>query len=695
VRRPVYDLVERFAAVVGGETTTIALADRRSRPRLTRGWSDPETLSDGVAVVMATERFATVRIDVARPMERTLVLRCARRGPAGAPPTRLAVLVNRRRVGVLTVGTAMADHRLVLPASVQQPGRNDLTISGPPRRRGGGTGVAYHSLRLEGPVDRRGPRLEDGAIALHGPATIRWVLRVPPAGVVSVAVEPRDAPLVATVEREGGAGHPVPLAAAADGTLAGDLGSWEGQIVRLALAHPGGSGSVRLRAPRVFGAADDQGAATKIERRSANVVLYVIDTLRADHLGCYGYAKPTSPRIDALAADGALFADALAQASWTRPATASIMTGVDPPVHGAMTIRQGFRPEVPTLAEVLAAAGHATAAFVTNVNVAGRWGFARGFDRYEYLPEDEDSPALHVGADVLAARVRDWLERADTGRPFFLYVHATDPHAPYTPSGDLERAWAAERGCGKEVQRLLGQAKRRPETMTSGELGRLIACYDAEIAFVDRHVGGLVDELARRGLLDDTVVVVTSDHGEEFLDHRGVEHGRTLYDEQLRIPLVMRFPDPALRGRKVAARARQIDVVPTVLDYLGLPAPAEVRGRSLLAAIAGEGVGDPIDSFAHTRLGGRALQSLTTGRWKVIARESGRGPLQAFDLARDPDERTDRARARPWLADFARESLATWLADVPRTGDPTRVPEPLPEADAATLRRLRALGYVE
>jgi arylsulfatase len=662
-----------------------------------RGWSEPERLATGDAVVVATERLASVDVDLRRAVDRDLVVRCGRLGDdTTARPTRIAVLFNRRRVGVLPVGTGLGTYRLRVPARMQQPGRNRLTFSGPARRRGRASGLAYHSIRLEGPPQVSGPQIEGSTIAFGGSDVLSFVLRVPAAGALTLALDPPHTNLVVAVEPERGASQAVSIATDATGTSVGDLEQWRGEIVRMTLAAPGTPGVVRVKTPRIVGAADDTGAPPRRPSGRANVLLYLIDTLRADHLGCYGYDRPTSPRIDALAADGVLFADALAQASWTRPATASIMTGVDPPVHGAVGIRYGFRPDVPTLAEQLHTQGYATAAFVTNVNVAGRWGFARGFDRYEYLPEDENGPTLHVRSDALGARVRAWLDTAKPTRPFFLYVHASDPHAPYAPPDELARVWAPGGTCGVEVRRLLEAAKRDPDAVTPEQLRLLTACYDAEIAFNDAQFGVLVDDLRHRGLLDETLIVVIADHGEEFSEHRGFEHGRTLFDEQLRIPLVMRFPDSDHRGIRVAARARQIDVLPTVLDYLGMTIPAEVRGRSLLPAIETQEPPAVVDSYAQTQLGGRDLESLTTRQWKVIQGGRGRGEgLQAFDLVRDAGEHTDRARDQPLLATYARESLAAWLADLPHAADAGGELAAPPEADPATLERLRALGYVE
>src|SRR5581483_2923988 len=169
-----------------------------------------------------------------------------------------------------------------------------------------------------------------------------------------------------------------------------------------------------------------------------NVILYVADTLRRDRLGCYGYGKPTSPRIDAFTRGAVVFDDAFAQASWTRPATASLLTGRYPAEHGARSLMSAIRPDVPTLASVLRAAGYDTAAFVTNLNVAGRFGFARDFGEFSYLEERDDSEGVYASAAELDAVALPWVE-AHRERPFFLYLHASDVHAPYRPPADLAR----------------------------------------------------------------------------------------------------------------------------------------------------------------------------------------------------------------------------------------------------------------
>jgi choline-sulfatase len=473
---------------------------------------------------------------------------------------------------------------------------------------------------------------------------------------------------------------------------------YAGDLVRVTF-RASGEAPVTLRSPQISAPLPPQPAPAAPRASSrANVLLYHIDTLRADHLGCYGYTRATSPRIDALAREAVQFSEVMAQASWTRPATASILTGLYPPAHGAMMLRQGIRADIPTLAEVLFAHGYQTAGFVTNVNVAGRWGFQRGFEAYEYLPEDAHSPNVHVRSDELNAHVFAWLrERHREDQPFFLYVHATDPHGPYTPPESFAERFVQGGGCAAAGSRLLlDQIERHPERTEPEQIRLLEACYDAEIASTDANFGALLDELKRLHLYENTVVVLTADHGEEFFDHGGFEHGRTLYQEQLRVPLILRLLDEHVRNQRATVRARQIDIAPTLLDYLGIPIPQPVQGRSLLPMLTTATHNQDIDSFAQTSLGGRRLETVITDSLKVIhVQGRGREHVEAYDLRTDGKERSNMIEQRPILRGYARQALIAWSAEVPKGEHGTAEPPVQPELDQATLERLRALGYTD
>src|SRR5439155_8466154 len=267
-----------------------------------------------------------------------------------------------------------------------------------------------------------------------------------------------------------------------------------------------------------------------------NVLLYLIDTMRADHVGCYGYGQPTTPRIDGLSRTSLLFTDAVAQSSWTLSATASVLTGLTPRHHGALGEGLAIRPDVPTLATLLRAGGYHSAAFVTNFLASAEFGHARGFDAFHLYEERPGRRrTVYLPSQVLFRRVRRWVERR-AREPFFLYVHATDPHWPYRPPhrylhpfrvDDPEQP-AVRRAADAAWPFFFGNARwgERRSALPEDELAVLRDLYDGEIRLADDFVGRLLDALSQQWLLDRTLVIVTSDHGEEFQEHGGLAHGQ-------------------------------------------------------------------------------------------------------------------------------------------------------------------------
>ena len=430
------------------------------------------------------------------------------------------------------------------------------------------------------------------------------------------------------------------------------------------------------------GCGDDRAVGGPADRRP-NVVLYVVDTVRADRLGVYGYEKPTSPRLDAFAAGAVVFENAYAQSSWTRPAMASLFTGLLPPAHRTVGRRSVLPEDVTTLAEILAANGYEGMGLVRNPNVGRAFGFAQGFTRFRSEDRERDETMLE--------RVRLWLdERQDAGVPFFLYLHAIDPHGPYDPAPEFEQMFDAGDAPAhyRTVRYLLelngGEAE--PDEGTAEALSRL---YDAEVAQNDRAFGELLDELEARGLAEDTAVIHVSDHGEEFEEHGRWEHGVSLYEEVLRIPLVMRLP--GVPAQRVEPPAQHVDVLPTLLGYLGIEA-LPTDGRDLLAERRrGD---DPPDVYTHLDVDGHRASSVIRGRYKLVLPQSpsqGTAPM-LFDLEADPGELDDLATEQPRIV----ERMLGLLADHDLAGDV----EPAVEIDDAQIdedvrRRLRALGYVD
>ncbi len=454
------------------------------------------------------------------------------------------------------------------------------------------------------------------------------------------------------------------------------------QEVRSALALPELLAVALLSLPLVSCAGD---AAGRGEVRRPNIVLYVVDTVRADRLGVYGYEKPTSPRLDAFVEGAVLFENAYAQSSWTRPAVASLFTGLLPPGHRTVDRRSVLPEEAVTLTEILSANGYEGLGLIRNPNVGRAFGFAQGFTRFRSEDRDRDETMLD--------RVRVWLdERQGAEDPFFLYLHAIDPHGPYAPAPEFEQMFDAG-GAPAEYRTVnyllqLNRGEVAPDAGTAEALSRL---YDAEIAQNDRAFGQLLDELETRGLAGDTAVIYVSDHGEEFEEHGRWEHGISLYEEVLRIPFVMRLP--GIAPRRLEAPAQHVDLLPTLLAYLGIEAPA-TDGRNLLAARrAGDG---RRGVYTHLDVDGHRAASVIRGRYKLVLTQSpspsqGSEPM-LFDLETDPGERENLASGRPEIV----ERMLDLLADRGLAGEV----EPALEIDEDEIdedlrRRLKALGYVD
>jgi arylsulfatase A-like enzyme len=409
-----------------------------------------------------------------------------------------------------------------------------------------------------------------------------------------------------------------------------------------------------------------------------SVVVYLVDALRADRLGVYGHGRDISPRLDAFASRATVYERALAQSSWTRPAVASLLTGLRPEVHGAnrRLDRLGDGPAV--LPELLAAAGYQTAAVVANPNASAEFGLGRGFESFTLMAWDERR------SERLNAVALDWLDRRDTERPFLLWIHTVDPHLPYDPPPRLRARFApsvvGDLGTTERVGALQARDLEGEERLASD----LLDLYDAEVASNDAAFGELLDALEARGLLDGALVFFLSDHGEEFFDHGGWIHGHTLYREVLHVPLVVKWPGQRV-GRRVASPVQQVDLLPTVMDLLGLPAPAGLHGASLLGALPED---RPI--AGHLEVDEWRAASVEVGSYKAVRHGHlgypGRPELYRVDD--DPRELEDLAPALGVLAGtLLTESRAAILGEEDRFHGAEAV------IDAEMRRRLEALGY--
>jgi len=368
--------------------------------------------------------------------------------------------------------------------------------------------------------------------------------------------------------------------------------------------------------------------------RRPNVVVVLVDTLRADHLGAYGYERNTSPEIDAFARDAVRFESAYSTSGWTRPATASLLTGLHPQRHAATTRSSSIAPNVPLIGDLLRARGYRTAAFVTNVNVLPVWGFDRGFDTFV----DVETTTGSDRADAVHRTVLEHLDDEGFRGPFFLYLHLLDPHSPYDAPAPF-----ADRFRRKGTGPLVASAVR------SLGVEEVVAAYDQEIAFVDRHFGALMTELKRRGWYDDALVIVTSDHGEGFGEHEHYFHGNSLFEELVRVPLLIKLPGNAHAGAVVGGPVSITDVAPTIAAQVGAEAADPMDGIDLGEAIE-RGAAGPRDVILDLDLllsrGRRYVaDGVVRGRFKLLRNSTPPAGSPLFDVEADPAERRDIAPA--------------------------------------------------
>jgi len=423
--------------------------------------------------------------------------------------------------------------------------------------------------------------------------------------------------------------------------------------------------------------------------RPANVILISIDTLRADHLGCYGYRVATSPAIDRFAGEAVLFETAVAQAPSTEPSHASIFTSLLPSHHGAyFSMKAPLHPDNVTMAEILRGQGLATKSVNDGAQVQAKWGFDQGFDEYTTLPGPPTEYTFRRTVEHAVA----WLEAHGDER-FFLFLHTYEPHHPYTPGQRFYElvGHTNESDLPAEISKqLLEELNRRFDTLTAAEKRHIVAAYDAEIRSMDEAFGRLVAELERLGLYESTLIVFTSDHGEELGERdRMGWHSHALFDEQLLVPLIVRLPGGRHAGRRVATQVRSIDILPTVLDVLGVPPLAVFEGETLMPLVRGEPGADRPAVSQRDVATPRGPISLRTGRWKLYDRTQLRR-LLLFDVEQDPGELHNLVRDEPTRVRELGGEIEELLAGRPDGRYRGRV-----EIDEDLRRRLEELGYLK
>ncbi len=632
----------------------------------------------------------------------------------------LTPYINNQQLKSLHLGTdqGFADYDIELPKERVQAGENYLllTFGGTVPIDGQDVSVEIDSIWIrkqsEASKTARAPaygslvakvRLGDEereAIALSRDSTLRYHVMVPANGSLGfgVGVEGEgDAPFAIEVTADG---RPITevLSGNASGAWADhkvDLSRFAGETVRIDL-HARGEGAGRLawNAPRIFVPAPTE----RNLEPAKNVVVIVIDTLRADKLRAFNpQSRVKTPAIDQFASDGVIFELAQAPENWTKPSVASILTGLHPQTHQQKTGEAALPGSAVLLSEHLKDQGFKTGGFIANGYVSDRFGFDQGWDHYtNYIREAKSTEAKDVFDEA-----GNWIEAHKDGR-FFAYIQTIDPHVPYDPPVKYLQMYDPSEYTGQVRPRMTGdlleKAKRNPPEVVfdASDKRHLKALHDGEITQHDHFFGAFLERLSALGLADDTLVVVTSDHGEEFDDHGSWGHGHSVYQELLHVPLMFRLPKRLPGGTKVGDAVSTMDISATVTELLGVPAMEDNEGHPLVGLMFGEPPARPSVAFSDFQDDRRVI---TSSRWKLVLR--GNLTSTMFDLVADPMEKTQldpsafpvgRRYSRMMLGQFlGATDRGDWLSAEQKGG--TQLKREDAEMDDTIRDQLRALGY--
>ena len=685
-----------------------------ARAFLTRGWSWNEKGKGGTTFVWGFRHSSDLDFFLAgeRPLE--LHFRCIPYRQTDGSIDGVAISVNGKPVDEVALQRGWQEYELVISADSLRAGVNRLAFHYLWTTGEAGTGqdndkrqvgVAWDWIRFPGlGAEQPTGDVESGVLELTPGSRVDFFFAATAdAELVIDSVEQIDeGELEISTLTDSDRGPrllAIPDAGLSDHQpLRWHLGAESG-LVRLRLQS---RGRYEVSRPRVFvserAATTPDALATRplsVPRTDPPLILlYLIDTLRADHLSISDYLRETTPGLSSLVTNAVVFEDAIAQSSWTKPTVASLLTGHLPWMHGAQDVQDALSGAFTPLAAHLQDAGFRTGAFSANGYVSETFGFDHGFDHFA-LMAGFDAPSGQVQAEALR-----WLAGQDDASGVFLYIHTIDPHAPYDPA-DPFRASFADDGIEPDVgtigfMRALAHEKQPPKPTT---IENLIDLYDAEIAANDQQLAEMIEALKSQNLYDSSLIIVVSDHGEEFFDHGSWTHGRTLHREVLNVPLVIKFPNSWGAGGRVRDTVQQIDLLPTLLDYLELSQPDELPGQSLLCAIQQSiadaylscGTSEPRPVFASVHYHHNHQVGVVLGDWKLLIRGISGLNRQArlFNRRQDPDELDNLADQYP-----VRVGYLTTLIRREMQRRPQEVGSEQVELDEETAERLEALGYL-
>jgi len=446
-----------------------------------------------------------------------------------------------------------------------------------------------------------------------------------------------------------------------------------------------------------------------------NVVIIAIDTLRADHLGCYGYSRETSQEIDKLAVSGVLFDESYSSASWTLPSFMSIFTGLMPSVHGCTTAESKLSEAIPTLSEQFQKKGYYCGAVVSSMVVAGKYGFSRGFDKYDdtsvFLSAtvnvlDSESGARGttnnvVTGAILTHEAKSLLKVAERSeKPFFLFIHYFDPHDDYVPPPPYDSHFDREY-MGETDGKGLNHIRYRPPT--GRDIEHLKALYDGEVAYTDSHIGELIRAVDESSNPEDTLVILVSDHGESFGEHGALLHGNSAYREETRVPMIWRWQGVLPKGRRIKAPVSTMEIAKTLAKLMEMEDFELLQGQSLWPLLLDQQSVERSPVFTERAFPEERVShvAMTTGNLRLHAKcakasDEGKCKYELYDVERDPLEQDDILNAEsPGLANMKSTLELMWLeCRELRNHYGEKALNPLLKLTSEDKQRLESMGYI-
>jgi len=653
-----------------------------------------ETESDGhiatSSVIENVTGFFILPSDVPGPRTLRLRARALRDG-------RMTAYIDQETIGLARLPTdgSYATIELTLPEERLHVGENMVQLRIAQTGQLGAiesAGIVIDWARLGPAIDAHGndapPTPESLATTENGHA----LLHVPEGWSLGYTMEmPEHAHLTGDATGEGNievvavrdGAPPSTIGRITSGHFDLDLSALGTHIVRLDLRS---TGAVHLSDPSIV---TFDAQPLRARRPVRNVLIYLTDTLRADKLHAYRpESRVRTPLLDTWTRSAATFLRGHGQENWTKPSVATLLSGLFPWEHHATTEEAIVPQGVQLLSERLGREFY-SGAFIANGFCSDRFGFRQGWNTFRnYIRE-----GLRTQAEFIASDVVQWLDQRPQDQPFFLYVHTVDPHVPYMPPNDLLQLYDPDPYEGpvnfNHDRELLEHVKSGSLALNARDRVHLEALYDGEITYHDAHFGAMMEALERRGLADETIVVFTADHGEEFFDHGSVGHGHSVYEELINVPLIIRIPGITDGALRIDDSVGLVDVLPTIYDALGRPIPNDLSGESFLPLMLGESADAPRVAVTGFMEGWRAVN---VGRLKLIQRTERR--VMLHDLGEDPDETHDVAAERPIAVRYARGLLGLHLAGVERLStQPTEIRQETLTIDAETRRQLEELGY--